>query len=496
MSTEKNYIVAIEIGSSKITGLAGRKEPDGALHVVAAIQKPSADFIRKGRINNQLKTRDCIQDIKQRIERTLKKNVQKVYVGVGGMGMHAQANTVVQSFAEKTLITPDIVEQMHEENAQKHPADKVILTTVPQEYKLGAQLTLDPVGMQSDSIEAHFLNVVIRKDVCDDIEKCFRDAKMALAGVPITFLTLADNLLEEQKRRSGCVFVDMGAETTSVAIFKNNIIQHVAVIPLGGENITRDISSLQVDMTESERLKIKYGSALVPENAENHEDIALPMGNRVSFADFCELVEARQEEIIRNVAEQIKISNLDKDKLIGGIVLTGGASQMKDVDKAFAQITGFDREKISFINSIKTPLRTPSSLNDFNSDGSYNSAIALLESGEEICCGGEYGTGPDIFEEKENPDEKLLASIKERIANIEQQLATPVKKPRPIAESIDELEEFVGSNGKGKDFVLEIQRLRDLLESQTIQKTKHSKNIFKKLSDIWNRIEDTINEDD
>ncbi|MBR1387776.1 MAG: cell division protein FtsA [Alloprevotella sp.] len=496
MSTEKNYIVAIEIGSSKITGIAGTKEPDGAIHIAAACQRPSSDFIRKGRINNQLKTRDCVEDIKMRLERATKKNIQKAYVGVGGMGMHAQINTVTQTFADKVQITPEIIASMHEENAQAHTPDKVILATIPQEYRLGAQSTLDPVGMQADKIEGRFLNVIIRRDVCDDIEKCFHDAKLALADMPITFLALADNLLEEQKRRSGCVFVDMGAETTSVAIYKNNIIQHVAVIPLGGENITRDISSLQVDMQESERLKLKYGEAQVPENAENHEDIQLPMNNRVTFTEFCELVEARQEEIIRNVAAQITISGLDKDKLIGGIVLTGGASQMKEIDKAFAQFTGFDREKICFVNNLKVQLRTPASLSDFNADGSYNSAISLLEGGEPICCGGELGETTDMFDSQHENDGKQLEELRELVADIDRQLSGKVKKPQPIIDAIDNLEEVAKKYGKDREFAGEVQRLREALDEQTVPPSENGKKILNFGKNIWKKISEAINEED
>lgn len=496
MSTEKNYIVAIEIGSSKVTGIAGRKEPDGALHVVAAVQKPSSDFIRKGRINNQLKTLDCITDIKQRLERVLKKNIQQAYVGVGGMGMHAQINIISRNFPEKQLITEEIIEEMREENAQRHAADKIILATIPQEYHLGAQTTTDPIGISSDNIEARFLNIITRKEVCDNIDKCFTEAKLGVAGKPITFLALAEDLLEEQKRRSGCVFVDMGAETTSVAVFKNNVIQHVAVIPLGGDNITRDISSLQVDMQESERLKLKYGVAVVPENADGHEDIALPMNNKVTYETFCELVEARQEEIVRNVAEQIKISGLDREKLIGGIVLTGGASQMKDIDKAFSIHTGFEREKVSFVYHIKTQLRATGTLADFNKDGSYNSAIAVLESGEEICCGDALGDNKINFEPNQEAEEKAIDEIRNQIAEIEELLTRKVKKEQPITDAINALETLIQSKGKEKDFAADVANLRSLL-AQKIEEAKAKKGgMFKGVKKLWNKVEEMFNEED
>ena len=412
MPTDNNFIVAIELGSSKVTGIAGKKQPDGGIQILAVTQEPSAAFIRKGRINNVMKMKTCIANIKKKLEETLKKSINQTYVGVGGMGMHTVPNKITKNFSDKTMITEDIIDSIHDENLQMQSSERDILEAVTQEYKLGAQTTLEPVGIQTESIEGHFLNVVTKKEVCDNIKTCFHEAGLDVVDIPITFLALAENMLTEQQRLSGCAFVDMGSETTSVAVYKNGILRHLAVIPLGGENITRDIASLQIELAEAEQLKFNFGSALTLENGETHTPIKLQRGDAVSYEEFAGLVEARQEEIIENVAEQIKLSKLDKTQLIGGIIVTGGASNMKNIDKAFAKYTGFDN--ITFVKSINIPLRLSDAQKNFNKDGAANSAIALIEKGDENCCGGELGEGQnELFPTKEKM-ERLKAQEEAR----------------------------------------------------------------------------------
>ena len=325
MATEDKFIVAIELGSSKVTGIAGRKQPDGALQVLAFAQEPASAFMRKGRINNIDKMKSCIKNIKERLEKSLKKSISCTYIGIGGMGMHTVANSVVRNFTEKTVISEDIVGTIQDENLQSQPADRDILETVIQSYKLDAQTLLEPVGVPAESIEGHFLNIITKREVSDHIEECVEAAGMSIAGVPITVLALANEMVNDVEKHSGCVFVDMGAETTSVAVFKNNILRHLAVIPLGGNNITRDIASMSISEPEAERLKRTYGEAIYDDLEEPRNNIVTEGGLSFPFEEFAGHVEARQEEIIRNVAKQVELSKYTKNQLLGGIIITGGS---------------------------------------------------------------------------------------------------------------------------------------------------------------------------
>lgn len=423
MATEDNFIVAIELGSSKVTGVAGRKQPDGALQVLAFAQKPASTFMRKGRINNIDKMKSCIKDIKKTLEKTLNKAISRTYIGIGGMGLHTVANSVVRNFTEKDVITEDIVSAIQDENMQSQPADRDILGTIIQSYRLDAQTLLDPVGVPAESIEGHFLNIITKREVRDHIEECINDADMEIAGLPITVLALADEMVNDMEKHSGCVFVDMGAETTSVAVFKNNILRHLAVIPLGGNNITRDIASLSISDAEAERLKRTYGEAVYEDTDEPRKDIMTEGGYSFQFEEFAGHVEARQEEIIKNVAKQIELSNYTKSQLLGGIIVTGGASNMKGIEKAFAKYTDFT--KIQVVRNIHTQLRFSSGVSPFNQDGSCNGAIVLLEKGDQNCCGGSLENQQEIFRKAA---EEQAAEEKRRKEREEEEQAAEEKR--------------------------------------------------------------------
>lgn len=442
MATEDNFIVAIELGSSKVTAIAGRKQPDGAIQVLAFAVKPSDSFVRKGRINNVTKMTECISSIKKDFEEKLQKGISRVYVGLGGMGMHTVGNTISRHFGQKTTIEQSTIESILDANLASPVGDRVILEAVPQEYKLGTQITLEPVGIPSESIEGTFLNVIAGAGVGDDIRSCFMSAGLGLAGMPITVEQLADAILADGEKRSGCAFIDMGAETTSVAVYKSNILRHLAVIPLGGANINRDIANtLQIEDDEAEMLKRKYGVALRDESATDHAPIALRDGRSIPYEEFAGLVEARTEEIILNIGKQIELSKNDKNKLIGGIVVTGGASQLKGTDKAFEQHIGF--EKVRFVKNLRLQVRgTGKDFANFNTDGSYNAALAIIDQAEINCCGGDLGTAsPGIFDPIEQKKQEELQRREQEAAaeaeRIAREKAEEEERQRRAAEEAE-----------------------------------------------------------
>jgi cell division protein FtsA len=212
---------------------------------------------------------------------------------------------------------------MYEINKSNNTSDKDILCTIPQNYKIGTQVVLDPEGMNAEKIEGTFLNIVAKSAIKDDIVNCFRTANINVAELPISVLSLAEAMLPEREKTSGCVLVDMGAETTSVAIYKSNILRHLAVIPLGSANINRDLCSLQIEDKEAEELKLTYGSAFSDYLEANQDPIKLTDGRTVKYEEICGLIEARIEEIFLNIDYQIKSQDFSEKKLIGGIFLTG-----------------------------------------------------------------------------------------------------------------------------------------------------------------------------
>ena len=471
MATEDNFIVAIELGSSKVTGVAGRKQPDGAIQVLAFAQEPSTTFIRKGRINNVSKMTQCIISMREKLEQKMQKSISRVYVGIGGMRMHTVANTVARHFDSKVEITQEMVDAISDENRTSASADRDILESVPQEYHLGAQTTIDPVGILADSIEGHYLNIVANSSVREEIRNCFRTAGVTIADLPITVQALADSMLTEPEKRSGCVFVDMGAETTSVAVYKNNLLRHLAVIPLGGANINRDIMSLQIEDDEAEELKLKYGSAVQESDTDAHKPIALRDGRTIPYDEFMGLVEARVEEIVLNVKNQISLSNYDVSQLIGGLIVTGGAANIRNIDKAFTRDTKF--EKIRFVRSIRIPLRTPD-YPGLNNDGDCNAAIALIDKGEINCCGGTLGQ-PDLFDEPKDTEPEPSA---------EELAAAEAKKKAEEAEAQRKAEE----EARIKAEIEERERERKEREEAKKKRRNKWKNSWKRMSNFFGNL--------
>ena len=419
MAKEDNFIVAIELGSSKVTALAGRKQPDGAIQVLACAQEPAENFIRKGRINNVNKMTQCITNIKEKLEKKLQKRISHVYVGIGGMGTHTVPNKVLRDFPGKTTVTSEIIERMADTNLAASTPEREILSVIPQEYKLGTQQLLDPVGVQTESIEGHFLNIVANSSICEDINNCFRQAGIGIAGMPITVLSLANAMLSESEKRSGCVFVDMGAETTSVSVYKNNLLRHMAVIPLGGANINRDIASLQIEDAEAERLKLTYGTAYSNFSDEEQPAIKLEDGRIINHDELCGLIESRMEEIIRNVENQIQLSKYNSSQLIAGIMVTGGAAKMPNIEKAFNEYTNFSK-----LRSLgKTRLQARTNIADFNADGSYNAVLSIIDEAEINCCGGEIGDNQNDFfleQERQRKAEEAARKAEEEKAAAEE----------------------------------------------------------------------------
>jgi len=447
MAVADNFIVAIELGSSKVTALAGQKQPDGAIQVLAFVQEPSDSFIRKGRINNVNKMTQCISNIKEKLEKKLQKSICKVYVGVGGMGMHTISNTVEKVFGEKTIISKDILSEIWDINANTSTTDQEILKTIPQDYKIGTQQLGDPVGVPAEKIEGTFLNIVANSAISEEIRNCFRNANVSIAETPISALSLAETMLPEPERRSGCVLVDMGAETTSVAIFKNNILRHLAVIPLGSANINRDLMSLQIEDKEAEMLKQTYGSAYSNYLEAEQEPVKLEDGRTVKYEDVCGLIEARMEEIFLNINHQIGLSKYSKDNLIGGIFLTGGGMKIRDVEKAVLEYLGFSKT-----HSVqKTRLNIRGGNNEFNKDGSFNTVLSIIDKAEINCCGGDLGAeSPDIFQEEEirKAEEERIAAEKaaqEEAERLEQERLAEEERLR-----LEEEERIKNQQGKNR----------------------------------------------
>lgn len=412
----KEFIVAIELGSTNIIGVAGKKNIDGSISILSVIKEDSTSCINKGVVYNIDKTVQCLTNIIKRLETSLKAKVAQVYVGVGGQSIRSVKNTLIKELPLDTVVTLDMVNELMDENRNMtYPAQEV-LDAITQEYKVDAQYQLDPVGIQCTRLEANLLNILWKKSFYRNLNKCFDNAGIAIAEMYLAPLALADSVLTDVEKRVGCVLVDLGAETTTVSVYYRNILRHLAVIPLGGNNITIDIASLQMDDENAEKMKRKYASAYTDsKDIDENLKYSIDEDRQVDSKTFIEIVEARLEEIIKNVWYQVPSEYTDK--LLGGFIITGGVSNMKNIEKAFKQHTGVD--KIRIANFVQETIN--SNIPEITAhDATMNTVLGLIAKGDMNCAGDELTS--DLFA-KENNTEATSALVE-----------TP-KAPRSITET-------------------------------------------------------------
>ena len=396
----KEFIIAIELGSSKMTGIAGRKNLDGSTSILAIVEEDATSCIRKGVIYNIDKTVLALTSIVKRLEKQLKSKVAQVYVGVGGQSIRSIRNVIVKDFPEETIITKDMIDELMDANRSMAYPEQEILDAVTQEYKVDSQYQIDPAGIQCKRLEGNFLNILWRKTFYRNLNKCFENAKIPIAEMYLAPLAMADSVLTEAEKRSGCILVDLGADTTTVSIYYKNILRHLAVIPLGSANVTKDLEKLIMEPEEAEALKIKYGSAFTENNdIDPTTMIKVNSEREISSRDFIETIEGRMMEIIENVKYQIPNDYIDK--IIGGVVITGGGSNMKNIEKAFRKYMNIDKVRVA---NFVLPLINANQKEITARDGKMNTLLSLLIKGDMDCSGGELTT--DLFDNLEptNPD--------------------------------------------------------------------------------------------
>lgn len=378
-----DFIAAIELSSSKISGIAGKKNSDGSIQVLAFAREDAASFIHKGAIYNIDKTAQALTSIINKLEGQLNNSIAKIYVGIGGQSVRTVRNAVSRTLDEEGIISQELVDSICDENLEVPLADMSVLDVAPQEYKIDNNLHADPVGVAGRHITGQFLNIVARASLKKNLEHSFESAKVEIADLLIAPIALANVVLTENEMRAGCALVDFGADTTTISVYKNNMLRYLSVLPLGGNNITRDITSLQMEEEDAEKLKLKYADALYEEDeeAETPAVCTLEDGRTIELASLNNIVEARAEEILANVWNQLQLSGYE-DKLFSGVIFTGGAANLRNIEEAF--------RKLSKIDKVKTMKFVHNTIHGFSDvlrkDGMQNTLLGLLSMGNENCC--------------------------------------------------------------------------------------------------------------
>lgn len=378
-------IVAIELGSSKISGVAGQIQYDGSLRVMAYASVPSSSCIRHGAVYNLDKTANAIAEVVERLNTILSTKIEKVYVGYNAKGLKSVIGRVEHRFDEETVVNQEVLDDMFQQCSEIEYDGYVNLFQESQEYvvdnKRGTET--DPMGVACRSLEGNYLNILLKKQVADYIAQCFMAAQVEIIDGYVAPMVQADAVLTDDDRQQGCALVDYGADTTTVSVYKNGLLRFLRVIPLGSALITRDLSAiLKIEMEQAEQLKCTYGLCNLIGSQDNRETIVIN-DRKLSLNEIGEIIEARNEEIIRNVINQIKASGYS-EVLYAGMVLTGGGSQLRQLDHVLKDMMPSMRQP-----RIATEPACGVVWNEIRwkrGDGSQLALLSVMAKGDENCC--------------------------------------------------------------------------------------------------------------
>jgi cell division protein FtsA len=348
-------IVGLDIGTTKICAIIGRKNEFGKLEVLG-MGKAVSDGVDRGIVTNIEKTVHAIQKAVEDCSNMADVNIAEVIVGIAGQ--HIQSKIMHGSIMRQPTEDEITVEDVQRLSADMHnivvPPGNSIIHVMPQDYTVDYEGGIkDPVGMAGTRLEADFHIITAQTTAIHNINKCVKKASLESKQLILEPLASSLSVLSDDEKEAGVCLVDIGGGTTDIAIFYENIIRHTAVIPLGGNIITSDIKEgCMLMQNQAELLKTRFGKAIL-EEANPNEIVSIPgLRNRppkeISIRNLASIIQARMEEIIEIVQNEIMQSGYYK-KLAGGIVITGGGSQLQCISQLFEYMTGLD-SRIGFPN--------------------------------------------------------------------------------------------------------------------------------------------------
>ncbi len=348
-------IVGLDIGTTKICAIIGRKNEFGKLEVLG-MGKAVSDGVDRGIVTNIEKTVHAIEKAVEDCANMAEVDIVDVIVGIAGQ--HIQSKIMHGSIMRQPTEEEITIEDVQRLTADMHnivvPPGNSIIHVMPQDYTVDYEGGIkDPVGMAGTRLEADFHIITAQTTAIHNINKCVKRANLTSKQLILEPLASSLSVLNDDEKEAGVCLVDIGGGTTDIAIFYDNIIRHTAVIPLGGNIITADIKEgCMLMQNQAELLKTKFGKAIA-EEANPNEIVSIPglrgrPAKEISIRTLASIIQCRMEEIIEIVQNEIIQSGYYK-KLAGGIVLTGGGSQLQFISQLFEYMTGLDT-RIGFPN--------------------------------------------------------------------------------------------------------------------------------------------------
>ncbi len=357
MNTEQPIIVGLDIGTTKIAVIAGRKNEFGKLEILG-FGRANSNGVKHGQVLNIDET---IKAIRSALENCLTSNphldINEVYVGIAGHHIKSlqTRGDIVRQTTEEEITQREIDQLVADQYKTYIPAGDQIIDVIPQEFTVdNFQNIPNPIGYGGVKVGANFHIITGDKNAIRNINRSVEKSSLITKDLVLQPLASAAAVMGQEDMEAGVAIVDIGGGTTDLAVFYEGILKHTAVIPFAGENITNDIKTgLGVLKTQAEQMKVQFGSALANE-AKANAYITIPglrgmPAKEISVKNLANIIQARMSEILDFVTYHLKQVGLDNKALNGGVILTGGGSQLKHLIQLTEYVTGLNA-RIGFPN--------------------------------------------------------------------------------------------------------------------------------------------------
>lgn len=333
---DNKYVISLEIGSSAVQVVAAAYNPvePGPLTIIGAAEAPLVNCVRYGRVQNvkqvahqTLMALDSLRENPELADR----EVVGVYTSLGGRSLHSLTAEAQLTFTEETCVTDDIIDRLKDQAVENVNQDVEIYDVIPVSYTVDSMATANPVGVYVKEIKARFTVVVCKNMNIRNLERVLEEQlALEICGTIVRPLAIADLCLTRDETRPGCMLVDLGAETTTVSIYREGALVYLATIPLGGAHVTRDIAAARgITEEQAEATKCNMASAMIDASAPNAE-----------IRDINNHAHARAIEIVANILAQIEYAGLTPSHLRAGIIITGRGARLRNFCKLLEAQSG------------------------------------------------------------------------------------------------------------------------------------------------------------
>ncbi|WP_278034092.1 cell division protein FtsA [Flavobacterium nitratireducens] len=462
---KENIAVGLDIGTTKIVAMIGKKNEYGKLEILG-VGKSKSLGVARGVVNNITQTIQSIQQAINEAETNSGYKIKDVVVGIAGQHIRSIQHTdyISRTNPEEVIGGDDIQLLIDQVNKLAMLPGEEIIHVLPQEFKIDGQSEIkEPIGMYGGRLESSFHVVVGQASSIRNVGRCIQSSGIELSGLTLEPLASSDAVLSQEEKEAGVALIDIGGGTTDLAIFKDGIIRHTAVIPFGGNVITDDIKEgCSIIEKQAELLKVKFGSAWPGENRDN-EIVSIPglrgrEPKEISLKNLSKIIHARVVEIIEQVFTEIKAYGHEdpRKKLIAGIVLTGGGAQLKHIKQLVEYITGMD-----------TRIGYPNEHLAGNSDEEFSSPLYATAVGL-VMNSIANNTQSAVRKEEVVPQRTVFyrEAVVEPVELYQQQEVEEVQTQAPVqTQSYSKKEESTGDKIKRSFFDRYVDKIKDFLDN-------------------------------